>query len=86
MGHWGGTPQGQNLTCLADGVAAILGSKNGSRYRGVSQLQSHQSRYFVPLRVEKQRDRTPGVYAAFFQEPLNAPFLNGLFSSGFFKR
>ena len=28
-----------------EGAAALLGSENGSRYRGVSQLQSHQSRY-----------------------------------------
>ena len=32
------------------GIAALLGSENGSRYRGVSQLQSHQSRYSVQLR------------------------------------
>ena len=32
-----------------EGIAALLGSENGSRYRGVSQLQSHQSRYSVPL-------------------------------------
>ena len=31
------------------GIAALLGSENGSRYRGVSQLQSHQSRYSVQL-------------------------------------
>ena len=35
---------------LAEGIAALLGSENGSRYRGVSQLQSHQSRYSVQLR------------------------------------
>ena len=28
---------------------SLLGSENGSRYRGVSQLQSHQSRYSVQL-------------------------------------
>ena len=33
-----------------EGIAALLGSENGSRYRGVSQLQSHQSRYSVQLR------------------------------------
>ena len=32
-----------------EGIAAFLGSENGSRYRGVSQLQSHQSRYTVQL-------------------------------------
>ena len=32
-----------------EGVAALLGSEIGSRYRGVSQLQSHQSRYSVQL-------------------------------------
>ena len=30
-------------------IAALLGSENGSRYRGVSQLQSHQSCYSVQL-------------------------------------
>ena len=35
---------------LAEGIAALLGSENGWRYRGVSQLQSHQSRYSVQLR------------------------------------
>ena len=34
---------------LVEGIAAPLGSENGSRYRGVSQLQSHQSRYSVQL-------------------------------------
>ena len=34
---------------LVEGIAALLGSENGSRYRGVSQLQSHQSRYSVQL-------------------------------------
>ena len=37
---------------LVEGIAALLGSENGSRYRGVSQLQSHQSRYSVQLRVQ----------------------------------
>ena len=36
---------------LVEGIAALLGSENGSRYRGVSQLQSHQSRYSVQLRT-----------------------------------
>ena len=31
----------------------FLGSENGSRYRGLSQLQSHQSRYSVQLRSRK---------------------------------
>ena len=35
---------------LVEGIAALVGSGNGSRNRGVSQLQSHQSRYSVPLR------------------------------------
>ena len=34
---------------LVEGSAALLGSENGSRYRAVSQLQSHQSRYSVQL-------------------------------------
>ena len=34
---------------LVESIAALLGSENGSRYRGVSQLQSHQSRYSVQL-------------------------------------
>ena len=34
---------------LVEGIAALLGSENGSRYRGVSQLQSHQSPYSVQL-------------------------------------
>ena len=37
---------------LVEGIAALLGSENGSRYRGVSQLQSHQSRYSVQLSRE----------------------------------
>ena len=36
-----------------EGIAALLDSKNGSRYRGVSQLQSHQSRYSVQLSVRQ---------------------------------
>ena len=36
---------------LVEGIAALLGSENGSRYRGVSQLQSHQPRYSVQLRI-----------------------------------
>ena len=42
-----------------EGIAALLGSENGSRYRGVSQLQSHQSRYtvqVVQLREEGEGD------------------------------
>ena len=35
---------------LAEATAALLGSENGSRYKGVSQLQSHQSRYSVQLK------------------------------------
>ena len=35
---------------LVEGIAALLGSENVLRYRGVSQLQSHQSRYSVQLR------------------------------------
>ena len=36
---------------LVEGIAALLGSDNGSHYRGVSQLQSHQLRYSVQLRL-----------------------------------
>ena len=36
---------------LVEGIAALLGPENGSRYKGVSQLQSNQSRYSVQLRV-----------------------------------
>ena len=36
---------------LVEGIAALLGSENGSRYRGESQVQSHQSRYSVQLSV-----------------------------------
>ena len=32
-----------------EGIAALLGSENGLLYRGVSQLQSHQSRYSEQL-------------------------------------
>ena len=32
-----------------EGIAALLGSENRSRYRGVSKPQSHQSRYSVQL-------------------------------------
>ena len=39
---------------LVEGIAALLGSENGSRYRGVSQLQPHQSRYSVQLRTARQ--------------------------------
>ena len=41
---------GRGCGGLVEGIAALLGSENGSRYRGVSQLQSHQSRYSVQLR------------------------------------
>ena len=34
-----------------EGIAALLGSENGLRYKGVSQLQSHQSRYSVQLSI-----------------------------------
>ena len=34
---------------LVEGIAALLGSENGSRYRRVSQLQSRKSRYAVQL-------------------------------------
>ena len=50
----GGCPGG-----LVEGIAALLGSENGSRYRGVSQLQSHQSRYSVQLRPEINSPRDP---------------------------
>ena len=36
---------------LVEGIAALLGPENGSHYRGVSQLQSNQSRYSVQLRT-----------------------------------
>ena len=42
---------GRGCGGLVEGIAALLGSENGSRYRGVSQLQSHQSRYSVQLRT-----------------------------------
>ena len=40
---------------LVEGIAALLGSENGSRYRGVSQLQSHQSRCSVQLSERLKR-------------------------------
>ena len=40
---------GRGCGGLVEGIAALLGSENRSRYRGVSQLQSHQSRYSVQL-------------------------------------
>ena len=45
--HW---QQAGGAAGLVEGIAALLGSESGSRYRGVSQLQSHQSRYSVQLR------------------------------------
>ena len=36
-------PAGRGRGGLVEGIAALSGSENGSRYRGVSQLQSHQS-------------------------------------------
>ena len=44
-----GRGQGGCRGGLVEGIAALLGSENRSRYRGVSQLQSHQSRYSVQL-------------------------------------
>ena len=52
-----------------EGIAALLGSENGLRYRGVSQLQSHQSRLSEQLRegfldgasLEDRSDWTTGV-------------------------
>ena len=40
---------------LVEGIAALLGSEKGSRYRGMSQLQSHQSRYSVQLRMRENK-------------------------------
>ena len=40
---------------LVEGIAALLGSENGSCYRGVSQLHSHQSRYTVQLRLRCEK-------------------------------
>ena len=37
-------PRGGCRGGLVEGIAALLGSEKGSRYRGVSQLQSQQSR------------------------------------------
>ena len=45
-GQGGGGCRGR----LVEGITALLGSENRSRYRGVSQLQSHQSRYSVQLK------------------------------------
>ena len=44
---------------LVEGIAALLGSENGSRYRGVSQLQSHQSRYSVQLSSRTPKPPSP---------------------------
>ena len=44
--------KGGCLGGLVEGIAALLGSENGSRYRGVSQLLSHHSRYSVQLRSD----------------------------------
>ena len=38
------------------GYRGTLGSENGSRYRGVSQLQSHQSSYSVQLSMGYRSD------------------------------
>ena len=43
-------PRGGCRGGLVEGIAALLGSENRSRSRGVSHLQSHQSRYTVQLR------------------------------------
>ena len=76
----------------AGGIAALLGSENGSRYRGVSQLQSHQSRYSIQLRSQYHlhgndyQSESGDVFFAFsflIQEPLTTPFLNGLLSREF---
>ena len=45
---------GRCHTGNARGVAGEFPSENGSRYTGVSQLHSHQSRYTVPLRVDNR--------------------------------
>ena len=44
-----GRGQGGCRGGLVEGITALLGSEKGSRCRGVSQLQSHQSRYSVQL-------------------------------------
>ena len=45
----GRRPRGGCCGGLVEGIAALLGSENGSRYRGVSHPQSHQLRYSVQL-------------------------------------
>ena len=53
-----GRVQGGCRSGLEEGIAVLSGSEKGSRYRGVSQLQSHQLRYSVQLRPKPQRAQT----------------------------
>ena len=52
---------------LVQGIAALLGSENGSRYRGVSQPKSHQSGYSGQLsslvfpKIPRQTSKTPRI-------------------------
>ena len=52
-----------------EGIAALLGSENGSRYRGVSQLQSHQSRYSVQILVGNEKSVQSFFCKTFFRSP-----------------
>ena len=58
-------PAGRGRGGLVEGIAALLGSENGSRSRGVSQLQSHQSRYSVQLRSKCTTASQPQSLAIF---------------------
>ena len=51
LSHFPLIPSREGARRAGGGYRGTLGSENGSRYRGVSQLQSHQSRYSVQLRA-----------------------------------
>ena len=57
-------PAGRGCGGLEEGIAALLGSENGSRYRGASQLQSHQSRYSVQTKGGKStlQEEEPEIF------------------------
>ena len=55
-------PPCRTFLWLVEGFAALLDSENGSHYRGVSQLVSHQSRHSVQIRrLQKSAEFPTGL-------------------------
>ena len=61
-----GGQRGGGCLGVLEGIAALFGSENGSCYRGVSQLQSPQSRYFVQLSVKARLRETLVIFPSDF--------------------